>query len=126
MQNHFDLADKSKNDEIKLQKCGIINAHLCVNVETKLSHTENDSSYTTICVPSYHIDKIPSGIYNKVKFELNIKDNEAIMESFCMEIKEDSRRKQIYIIIKVLLLRNSLLLKISLLLYIVHLYVQFL
>ena len=69
LQNHFDLADKSKNDEIKLQKSGILNAHLCVNAETKLSHTECDSSYTTICVPPYHIDKTPSGIYNKAEFE---------------------------------------------------------
>ena len=74
MQNHFDLADKSKNDEIKLQKHGILNAHLCVNAETKLSHTECDCSYTTICVPPYHIyDSVwylqQSGVWDKYKGE---------------------------------------------------------
>ena len=51
LQIHFDLFDSEQKDEIYLQKHGILNAHLCLNAQTRVKHTESDSSYTIISVP---------------------------------------------------------------------------
>ena len=50
-----------------------------LNAQTKLKHTECDSSYTTICVPPQEIEKMDSGVYNKAEFEINISEGEAIV-----------------------------------------------
>ena len=65
-----------------LQKNGILNAHLCLNAQTKMKHTECDSSYTTITVPPHDIEKTNTGTYNKAEFEFNLTDNEAIIIPF--------------------------------------------
>ena len=52
MKHYFDLKSKSDVSAVKLLfDKGIINAHLCKNAETEISHTENDGSYTVISVP---------------------------------------------------------------------------
>ena len=141
LQIHFDLFGKEKQDEYSLQKYGILNAHLCLNAQTRVKHTECDSSYTIISVPPQEKEKTVKGMYNKAEFEFNISNEEAVviplrmgttlvysgyllthrqqirklnedvkpfinvvsynsqkmfnhlMESFCREIKMDSRRK---------------------------------
>ena len=55
LQIHFDLFDKEAETEIGLQKKGILNAHLCLNAQTKLKYTKCDSLYTTICVHLRHL-----------------------------------------------------------------------
>ena len=48
----FNLQTYSDSNEANLLfDHGIINAHLCVNAETQIVHTEMDSSYTLITVP---------------------------------------------------------------------------
>ena len=79
LQIHFDLYDTQQTDELYLQKHGILNAHLCLNAQTRMKHTECDCSYTTISVPPHEIEKTKNGIYNKAEFELNISDSEAIV-----------------------------------------------
>ena len=141
LQIHFDLFGKEKKDEYSLQKYGILNAHLCLNAQTRVKHTECDSSYTIISVPPQEKEKTVKGRYNNAEFEFNISDEETLviplqvgtmlvysgymlthrqqikklnedvkpfinvvsynsqkmfshlMESFCREIKMDSRRK---------------------------------
>ena len=79
LQIHFDLFDDDRVDEKHLQKKGILNAHLCLNAQTRVKHTECDASYTTISVPPHEKEKTARGMYNKAEFELNITDNEAII-----------------------------------------------
>ena len=79
LQLHFELFDKKDETETELQMKGILNAHLCLNAQTKLKHTECDSSYTTICVPPHETEKTETGKYNKAEFEFNINDNEAVV-----------------------------------------------
>ena len=79
LQIHFDLFDRDNDIEMGLQKKGILNAHLCLNAQTKLKHTECDSSYTTICVPPHEMEKTVTGTYNKAEFEFNINDDEAVV-----------------------------------------------
>ena len=79
LQIHFDLFDADKKDEKYLQKKGILNAHLCVNAQTKVKHTECDVSYTTISVPAHEIEKRSTGVCNKAEFEFNISEQEAIV-----------------------------------------------
>ena len=79
LQIHFDLYEKHQSDEIYLQKNGILNAHLCLNAQTRMKHTECDSSYTTISVPPHEVEKTKKGMYNKAEFEFNISDSEAIV-----------------------------------------------
>ena len=57
LQIHFDLFDANNIDEKHLQKKGILNAHLCINAQTKMKHTECDASYTTISVPPHEKEK---------------------------------------------------------------------
>ena len=52
---------------------------MCLNAQTKLKHTECDSSYTTICVPCQEIERTETGLYNKAEFEINISEDEAIV-----------------------------------------------
>ena len=73
------MFDKKDETEIGLQKKGILNAHLCLNAQTRLKHTEHNSSYTTICVPPHEKERTEKGEYNKAEFEFNICDNEAIV-----------------------------------------------
>ena len=73
------MFDKEDKVEIGLQKKGILNAHLCLNAQTKLKHTECDSSYTTICVPPHETEKTEMGKYNKAEFEFNINDDKAVV-----------------------------------------------
>ena len=79
LQIHFDLFDKDDKKKIMIQRNGILNAHLCLNAQMRIKHTERDSSYTTICVPPHEIDSTNSGMYNKAEFEFNISDDEAIV-----------------------------------------------
>ena len=79
LQNHFDLFDKTQKKELKLQKNAVLNAHLCLNAETRLKHTEYDSSYTVICVPPQPKETTIHGEYNKAKFEFNITENTAFV-----------------------------------------------
>ena len=79
LQIHFELFDRENENEIGLQKKGILNAHLCLNAQTELKHTECDSSYTTICVPPHEVEKTEKGTYNKAEFEFNINDDEAVV-----------------------------------------------
>ena len=79
LQIHFDLFDKKDEIEIELQKKGILNAHLCLNAQTKLKHTECNSSYNTICVPPHEREKTEKGEYNKAEFEFNIRDDEVVV-----------------------------------------------
>ena len=62
-----------------LQQNGILNAHLCLNAQTRMKHTERDSSYTKICVPPHEKESTDTGMYNIPEFEFNITDNEAIV-----------------------------------------------
>ena len=57
LQNHFDLFDAEKTEEIYLQKNDILNAHLYLNAQTRVKHTERDSSYTIISVPPQEKEK---------------------------------------------------------------------
>ena len=79
LQIHFNLFDEHQTDQMFLQKNGILNAHLCLNAQTKMKHTECDSSYTTITVPPHDIETTNTGIYNKAEFEFNLTDDEAII-----------------------------------------------
>ena len=79
LQIHFDLFDSKKMDEKYLQKKGILNAHLCLNAQTRMKHTKCDASYTTISVPPHEKEKTITGMYNKAEFEFNISDCEAIV-----------------------------------------------
>ncbi len=79
LKNHFELFKETEENEIKLLRNGILNTHLCLNAQTKLKHTECDSSYTTICVPPQEINKTETGLYNKAEFEINISEDEAIV-----------------------------------------------
>ena len=79
LQIHFDLFESDKQDEIYLQKNGILNAHLCLNTQTRVKHTESDSSYTIISVPQQEKGKTTTGHYNKAEFEFNISDSEAFI-----------------------------------------------
>ena len=62
-----------------LQRNGILNAHLCLNAQTRMKHTERDSSYTMICVPPHEKESTDSGTHNKAEFEFNLSDDEAIV-----------------------------------------------
>ena len=75
VQSHFDLFDKSNEVEHKLQQNGILNVHLCLNAETRLKHTECDSSYTIICVPSQSVGVSETGQQNIAEFEINVKED---------------------------------------------------
>ena len=49
----FELLNKFDSDETqKMFDIGMLNGHVCVNARTGQAHTECDSSYTTISVPS--------------------------------------------------------------------------
>ena len=72
LQIHFDLFAKESTDEYSLQKYGILNAHLCLNAQTRVKHTECDSSYTIISVPPQEQQKTTKGNYNKAKFKFNL------------------------------------------------------
>ena len=73
------MFDDKKVDEKHLQKKGILNAHLCLNAQTRVKHTECDASYTTISVPPHEKKKTVTGMFNKAEFEFNISDSEAIV-----------------------------------------------
>ena len=77
LQGHFVLYEKDDQTEIKLCRNGILNAHLCLNAETRLKHTECDSSYTIICVPPQPKACDKNGEYNLAEFEFNTNDDEA-------------------------------------------------
>ena len=79
VQQHFDLINPKQKVETRLPKTGFVNTHLCLKAETKMKHTECDSSYTTICVPPHETEKTETGKYNKAEFEFNINDNEAVV-----------------------------------------------
>ena len=79
LQIHFDLFDGADENEIKLQHDGILNAHLCLNAQTQMQHTERDSSYTMICVPPHEKESTDSGMYSRAEFEFNVSDDEAIV-----------------------------------------------
>ena len=79
LQSHFDLFPESDQNELELQKSGILNAHLCLNAQTKMKHTECDSLFTVICVPCQVEEITSSGIFNKAEFELNVTDEKAIV-----------------------------------------------
>ena len=72
LQIHFDLLAKERTDEYSLQKYGILNAHLCLNAQTRVKHTECDSSYTIISVPHQEQQKPATGLHNKAEFEFNL------------------------------------------------------
>ena len=79
LQIHFNLFDGVDKNEIKLQQDGILNAHLCLNAQTRMKHTERDSSYTMICVPPHEEESTGSGMNNRAEFEFNVNDNEAVV-----------------------------------------------
>ena len=79
LQIHFDLFGKEKKDEYSLQKYGILNAHLCLNAQTRVKHTECDSSYTIISVLPQEKEKTVKGRYNNAEFEFNISNEEAVV-----------------------------------------------
>ena len=71
-----DEKKRTKNVVKSLFDRGIVNAHLCVNAATGVSHTEMDGSYTLISVPMQ-----PNDNWKKMqtKFHFNIKENESIV-----------------------------------------------
>ena len=79
LQHHFDLHPESDTKELELQKSGILNAHLCLNAQTKLQHTECDSSYTVISVPRQVERRINHQNFNIGEFELNISNGKNIV-----------------------------------------------
>ena len=79
LQIHFDLFETEKRDETYLQKNGILNAHLCFNAQTRVKHTESDSSYTIISVPDQQKQATLTGFCNKAEFEFNVTEHEAIV-----------------------------------------------
>ena len=79
LQIHFDLFNEIDENEMTLQRNGILNAHLCLNAQTRMKHTERDSSYTMICVPPHEKESTDSGAHNKAESEFNLSDDEAIV-----------------------------------------------
>ena len=58
-----------KFDDRYLENNGFINSHLCVNAETEIEHTEHDSSYTVIAVPSQNMSTSNKINYNCATFQ---------------------------------------------------------
>jgi len=73
------LFQESDTNELELQRSGILNAHLCMNAQTRVKHTECDSSYTVICVPRHPQESTTSGYFNIGEFEINITDEKAFV-----------------------------------------------
>ena len=71
------MFEKEDETQIKLSRNGVLNAHLCLNAETRLKHTECDSSYTIICVPPQPKASVKYGKHNLAEFEFNVKEDEA-------------------------------------------------
>ena len=70
---------ESDTKELELQKSGILNAHLCLNAQTRIKHTECDSSCTVISVPHQIEEKTTNSKFNKAEFKFNISDKKAIV-----------------------------------------------
>lgn len=79
LQNHFDLVDKTQEDQFNLQKKGILNVHICHNAQTEMKHTECDASYTIISVPDQGTKKSKDGKQNLAKFEFNLDEKKALV-----------------------------------------------
>ena len=67
------LYDKTSADTLEFIQNGIWSCQVCVNAQTKLFHTELDSTYTIISVPKQNIC-----YYNQTSFEFKIKETEII------------------------------------------------
>ena len=52
---------------------------MCHNAQTKMKHTECDSSYTIISVPEQEKKFTSSGRQNKAQFEFNITDDSTLL-----------------------------------------------
>ena len=71
-------AKEINNNNNKLIKHGILNTHLCLNAQTKVPHTENDTSYTIISVPNQTHFLAPTKT-QKNSFEFHINDEKVLV-----------------------------------------------
>ena len=78
IQMHLNVFEERKKNDYLLPSNGFMNYNLCLNAETKLPHTECDSSYTLICVPNQKLNNHVPGNKNNACFQLVVNSKTTI------------------------------------------------
>ena len=79
IQCHVGISSNGNKIQGDLFENGYINSHLCLNAETSEFHTECDSSYTVISVPSQLTRSNQNGEFNKGHFEIKINEKKIMV-----------------------------------------------
>jgi len=79
IQFHVGISSNGIKVQDDLFKNGYVNSHLCLNAETREFHTECDSSYTIISVPSQLSRSNEKGEFNKGHFEMKINEKKILV-----------------------------------------------